>query len=88
MELPFVFNNIHRCEEMTGGNKDAYLLADKMSQSWINFARSGNPSHPAIPAWPAYTPENGTLMIFDNTCETRNHHDRELLSLVGGFSFF
>jgi para-nitrobenzyl esterase len=44
MELPFVFDNIDKCEEMTGGGKEAYALADKMSSSWINFARSGNPS--------------------------------------------
>jgi len=39
------------------------VLADKMSQSWINFARSGNPAAPGLPVWPAYTKENGSLMI-------------------------
>ena len=38
MELPFVFDNIDRCREMTGGGKNAKVLADKMSKSWINFA--------------------------------------------------
>lgn len=83
MELPFVFNNIARCEEMTGGGKEAYVLADKMSQSWINFARSGNPAAPGLPAWPAYTKENGSLMIFDNKCEVKSNHDKELLALSG-----
>jgi para-nitrobenzyl esterase len=32
MEIPFTMNNIARCEEMTGGGKDAFALADKMSQ--------------------------------------------------------
>lgn len=82
IELPFVFNNIHRCEEMTGGGKEAYALADKMSQAWINFARTGNPNHKGLPAWPAYTPQNGTLMIFDNKCEVKAHHDKELLALT------
>jgi para-nitrobenzyl esterase len=82
MELPFVFNNISRCEEMTGGGKEAYVLADKMSQAWINFARTGNPNHKGLPEWPAYTEENGATMFFDNQCVIRNHHDKEFLSIV------
>jgi para-nitrobenzyl esterase len=68
MDLPFVFNNISRCEEMTGGGQSAYLLADKMSEAWIQFARSGNPNHKGLPNWPAYTVKNGATMIFDNKC--------------------
>ena len=45
MELPFVFNNIPLCKEMTGGGEEAYLLADKTSKAWINFARYGDPNH-------------------------------------------
>ena len=68
MDLPFVFNNISRCEEMTGGGQKAYLLADKMSEAWIQFARNGNPNHKGLPNWPAYTVKNGATMIFDNKC--------------------
>jgi para-nitrobenzyl esterase len=82
MEIPFVFNNIARCEEMTGGNKDAYVLADKMSQSWINFAKTGNPNHAGLPKWEPYTTAKGTTMFFDNKCEIRYHHDKELLDLM------
>jgi len=82
MELPFVFNNIARCEEMTGGGKDAYVLADKMSQAWLTFARTGNPYHKGLPQWPAYTPTNGTVMFFDNTCSVKSHHDKALMDLV------
>jgi para-nitrobenzyl esterase len=82
MELPFVFNNIARCEEMTGGDKAAYILADKISQSWINFAKTGNPNHAGLPKWEPYTAINGTTMFFDNTCTIRNNHDKELLDLM------
>jgi len=81
MDLPFVFNNIARCEEMTGGGKEAYLLADKVSGAWIEFARTGNPNHTGLPNWPTYTTQNGATMIFDNTCQVKEHFDKELLSI-------
>lgn len=81
IELGFVFNNIDRCQEMTGGGKEAKILEEKMSQSWINFARTGNPAHKGLPSWPAYTSQNGATMFFDNKVEVRNHHDKELLEI-------
>jgi len=82
MELPFVFNNIGLWEEITGGGKEAYVLADKMSQAWINFARYGDPNHRGLPKWEPYTEENGTTMFFDNECVIHHHHDRELLKIT------
>ena len=82
MELPFVFNNIARCEEMTGGGKDAYALADKMSRAWIAFARTGNPSHKGLPNWPAFTASNTATMHFNNKCEVQPQMDKELFDLV------
>lgn len=82
MEIPFVFNNIHRCEEMTGGGKDAYALADIVSKAWVGFARTGNPNHKGLPTWQKYTPENGATMIFDNQCVEKYHHDKEILAIA------
>jgi para-nitrobenzyl esterase len=82
MEIPFVFNNIARCEEMTGGEKDAYVLAEKVSQAWINFARNGNPNHKGLPIWQKYTTEKGATMIFDNQCVEKYHHDKEFLAIM------
>jgi len=79
MELAFVFDNIRRCEQMTGGGKEAYALADKVSSAWINFAKNGDPNTKSLPTWPKYTPENGATMIFDNQSTLRNHPDDELL---------
>jgi para-nitrobenzyl esterase len=84
MEIPFVFNNIQRCEEMTGGGKEAYALADKMSEAWIHFARTGDPGTKVLDPWPKYTPENGATMIFDNQCEVKAHPDKELLAIAEG----
>jgi para-nitrobenzyl esterase len=84
IDLPFQFNNIQLCQQMTGGGKDAYTLAAKMSQAWINFATTGNPNAKGLPKWPAYTPENGATMIFDTTCELKNSPDKDLLEIANG----
>ena len=81
-EIPYIFDNTTLADTPTGGGDAAFALADKMSMAWINFARSGNPNHDRLPEWPAFSSENGATMIFDNTCEVRNHHDRELMALV------
>ena len=84
MELPFVFDNISRCEEMTGGGKEAVSLADKVSRAWIAFARTGNPNHKGLPTWPAYNAETEPTMIFDNTSQVKNRPDREVLQVATG----
>jgi para-nitrobenzyl esterase len=82
MDIAFQFDNIKRCEQMTGGGKDAYALADKISSAWINFARTGNPNTPSLPKWPAYTEANGATMLFNVQCVVRDHPDGELLKIA------
>ncbi|WP_437395881.1 carboxylesterase/lipase family protein [Flagellimonas lutimaris] len=82
MELPFVFDNIERARQMTGGGQEAHLLADKMSGAWINFAKTGNPNHDGLPQWPQYNPKNTSTMFFDNSCEVKPQHDKEFLALM------
>jgi len=74
-EIAFAFDNTERCEKMTGGGPDASALAAKVSDAWIHFARSGDPSHPGIPKWTAFTPETLPTMIFDNKTELVNNPD-------------
>ena len=85
MEIPFVFDNVTRHASMTGGNRKAQILAEKMSNAWINFARTGNPNHNGLPKWDPYTAEKGSTMCFDNTCEVKYNHDKELMELVRAF---
>jgi para-nitrobenzyl esterase len=75
-EIAFAFYNTDVAASMTGGGEDARALAAKVSDAWINFARSGDPNHAGLPKWPAYRPEQGAVMIFDNRCEVRNDPDR------------
>lgn len=81
-ELAFVFDNIDRCVNMTGGGADARTLAAKMSDAWIAFARTGNPNHKGLPKWSNFTADKGATMIFDNKCEVQNNPDGEPRSTI------
>ena len=85
MEIPFVFNNADVHASMTGGSEEAVALADIMSEAWINFARRGNPNTEELPQWPAYDNSDGATMFFDNTCEVKYNHDKELIGFVRQF---
>src|SRR5262245_35867436 len=63
-ELPFVFANTDRCAAMTGGGAEARALAGRMADAWIAFARNGNPNHPWLPQWPAFSPDACQTMVF------------------------
>ncbi|HEY4325923.1 MAG TPA: carboxylesterase/lipase family protein [Mucilaginibacter sp.] len=82
MDIAFQFDNIRRCQQMTGGGKDAFALADKISSAWISFARTGNPNTPSLPKWPAYTEANGATMIFNTQCVVKDHPDGDLLKIA------
>lgn len=87
-EIPFVFNNVDAASPISAGplseaqKKDAAMVADTVSSAWIAFAKTGKPAAPALPAWEAYTRDNGATMILDvkNTLEYGN--DRNLLKIL------
>ncbi|HEY6455503.1 MAG TPA: carboxylesterase family protein [Steroidobacteraceae bacterium] len=66
-ELAFCFDNTERCKQGTGNTPQAQALAAKMAQAWANFARTGNPSQPAL-AWTATDPVRCQTMVFDDEC--------------------
>jgi para-nitrobenzyl esterase len=67
-ELPFVFDNI---EAIFPTTESRQKLADEMSEAWIAFARTGDPSHPGLPEWPSYTiPRRATMTFNRSQCVT------------------
>jgi para-nitrobenzyl esterase len=77
VEIPFVFDNTDIPKVMTTGGPEVKELAAKVSEAWIQFARSGNPNHEGLPDWPAYTTEERATMVFDNTCRVVNDYGSE-----------
>ena len=81
-DLAFWFDNIDLCAQATGGGAEARALATKMSDALVAFARTGNPNHPGLPAWPAYSAARPANMILDERIEVRMDPDREARRLM------
>jgi para-nitrobenzyl esterase len=61
----FYFDNTESVD-MAKGNTKAQALASKASTAWANFARSGKPSAPGLPAWPEYSLEKRETMVLSD----------------------
>jgi len=77
IEWPFAFDNVKICANLTGGGPEAMALADKVSDAWIAFARTGNPNTPKLPRWPEFNLHDRGTMVFNNESKVVNDPLRE-----------
>jgi para-nitrobenzyl esterase len=70
--LAFVFDNTDKTTGLNGSRADVEPLANQVSSAWAAFARSGNPNHPGLPNWPAYTTSERATMMFNDECRVLN----------------
>jgi para-nitrobenzyl esterase len=80
-ELWYVFGTIARCwRPLTGWDYD---VSRAMQDYWANFATTGNPNGPGLPAWPAFsTRQPLTLRIQDDGIAAHDMGDTPLLAQV------
>jgi para-nitrobenzyl esterase len=54
-------------------SEEARILSEKMMDSWIAFAKTGNPNHEGIEEWSKYEKNNRTTMILgkETKCEDK-----------------
>jgi para-nitrobenzyl esterase len=64
LDIGMVFDNVAKSESMSGTGPEAQAIADQMSESWLAFAKTGNPSNPKVGDWPAYTAAARNMMVF------------------------
>lgn len=72
-DIALAFDNCDKPGSNTGTGPEALEVARRMSETFIAFARNGDPNNPAIPAWAPYDLERRATMIFD--AETRSVDD-------------
>jgi para-nitrobenzyl esterase len=66
VEIPFVFHNLE-ASPWTRGVAGTAALADRVSDAWLAFARTGDPSAAGLPRWPKFDAERRATMVFDTT---------------------
>jgi para-nitrobenzyl esterase len=76
LEIPFVFDHPDAAP-FTGTKPDRAELAASMSQTWVAFARNGDPNFEGLPSWPRYNPETRSTMLFDVPCRVEGDPRRE-----------
>lgn len=83
IEIPFVFDNTttEAGKVMTGGGAKAAALAETVSSAWVEFARTGKPAAPGLPAWPTYSTEQRESMHIDTTSRVAPYMDPDMVQL-------
>lgn len=67
LEIGFVFNRFFNVDIPTLPKKseETETLSLNMMDSWVSFAKTGNPNHDGIPKWPSYDIEKRSTIVFD-----------------------
>jgi para-nitrobenzyl esterase len=77
IEIPFAFDNVKISSRLTGGGPEAMALADRVSDAWIAFARTGNPNTPKLPMWPVFNAKDYPVMVLNTVSKVVNDPLRE-----------
>jgi len=76
VDTPLVFDNPDG-RPMTGTDPARFDIAALMSETWIQFARNGNPNHEGIPQWERFDSATRHQMVFDLPPHAETDWDRE-----------
>lgn len=81
-DLAYAFNNVG----LVGAEWQQwdYTLSDKISDYWVNFAKTGNPNGADVPAWPPYRRAVDEVQEFADRIFTTENPLREQLNLFDG----
>lgn len=82
-DVPLVFDTTENAPLIMGADGSAKRLAATVSQAWIDFARSGNPSQQGL-VWPAYDRDKRQTMIFDTQNQVVADPDGDLRRFWAG----
>jgi para-nitrobenzyl esterase len=83
-EISFVFANPTRFFSGPPAPGDT-AISNLLQSFWVNFARSGDPNGPGLPAWPAFTTTEQKTMFFDSDSSARPIPNMEKLKALDGY---
>ncbi|MFX1448345.1 MAG: carboxylesterase/lipase family protein [Promethearchaeota archaeon] len=86
-EIPFVFNTIDKNDLADGAaetSDESKKLTKIMMDTWISFARTGNPNNEKIPKWPEYNLEKRIIMKLSMNPEIIETNEDTLLKIWNG----
>lgn len=81
IDIPFVFGTADHTPNLTGAGGQVDQLSGFVMDSWINFARSGNPGTNALPGWPQHRPDQAHTMVLGPDVKTITKDREEELAL-------
>ncbi len=89
IELPFVFGTGRHplARGLTGIGFAAPRFTRQIQNAWIQFARTGDPSHEGLPNWPTFEPLRRPTMLLGKRCELAEaplDEDRRVLARWAG----
>lgn len=62
-----MFDNVTKAAQMVGpATEETAAMSQAMSETWLAFARTGDPNNSAIPEWKPYDLNARSVMLFDN----------------------
>ena len=65
LDIPFIFDNVQN-NRLTQDSEEAVALADRISDTIIEFARTGNPNVGKLPEWRPYDAVSRATMVWNN----------------------
>ncbi len=88
-DIPYVFHNIDLVEYPHGEQAEEGLsekIQEQAFRSVMAFARTGDPSNPEIPAWPACEEGKERVLLLDRDTRVLENHDHALMETMAAYS--
>jgi len=85
LDIPLVFGTLDAPGSIAGTGAPSRLVSAAMMDAFIAFARTGDPNHQGLPAWPVYGLPRRETMVFDSVpraMDDPRRAERELFARV------
>ncbi len=81
-EIAYVFGNFNASMPARAADK---AVSDEVSSYWVNFAKTGDPNGPGLPAWPVFNDAKPRVMNLDDPSRAIPLPNLEKLQVLEGY---